>query len=277
MSRPLDTSQRREVVHTSPEIAAAKHIARSNGLHMRRLRRVGPIRFTVGDEGLVQFSDSGRLTASLLGRVFEVTPLFAELDTLMAAEKFWDEARTLADVDTMTIILPDLPADAEPMTGPVPVDTPLYDVMVLTLPEDASAAVRAQDSLPVETAAMYLPLVELGLERVVSMATASIQIIEPTLTSPAAMDLTPHTREIAIIEAKAQLPSGVGLWTRFFFGVLMFISAMIVGASAPLNLDNEAWIVAVSVAFGSLAVLVIAKAIHENDLRLAALRTAGLR
>ena len=228
----IDTLERRATIHSSVEIAAAKHLARAYGLSMRRQRRVGAVTYLLGNHfdggayGNLRFSDGGALSET---NIFGMHEGAASLLELAAYFEFGNLR------DSMLF------ESAAPLAF-LEFETPITDTVFLTskaAPQYGAAASPTTQPVPlvVTPPSPYAP--KQGREvRVVRGVLASAPRPARAAQDPRTAEAVTHWTFFLI---------GVALVAQFIFPVMALLSGIVITAP-QLLLSVVGWIVGLATA-----------------------------
>lgn len=258
MSHPLDTPERRTAIHGSPEVSAAKHLARTYGVSMRRHRRLGSVAFDIGLGGTtrasyaafgeITFTDTGNLDG---GNLFGLEMGAFGVDFTML---------TLGS----TLEFGALPLAVEESTGPASTT-----LVVDAVPEVIAAITGTVLVLEPELAREW----EAPLLTELTVNTGAIEVPTTTISVPVYQTITmlrsprPRTRAQLRQDAAELVPAASPLWARFFLGLVMVLQLLGVVWAFTFGVAGLGWLtLSVITAIFGLPVLVLA--VRGNDERL---------
>jgi len=247
----FDTPERRLDIRRSAEVSAAKHLARTHGILMRRRRRVGPVIFDLGTRtqltvhGQLEFTDTGVLVDARLFGTQQGLLSFLALGEVL---EFGSSPEVVSTVELATeIVLDELPDLAAVLTGPILL--PTADTLVIRKPEPTKSLAPLRRR--------YLP-VSVDAGQVVSR--------------PYRQTLPDRQRALL-----AALPKARRLWSRFLFGVVLVVQIIAVLMIWPMGGVPSPQLLFLSIVIAVIGLPIAGTAMHANDTRLEQLRAVGLR
>lgn len=246
----IDTSDRRITIRTSPEVAAAKHLARTYGFSMRRRRRVGPVVFEIGyGAGELVFTDDGRLESAYLFGTHHIDASFPDLAGVLEYGPAHEES--LDTTEITVLVLDELPDANAPLTGPI------------QLPDLSTA-------LAVVTPEVVIPIAPVPVVRRRRIYSVPVRVV---LTLPPA----PKTLRDYQQEVLEEQPTARSLWSRFSVGMALLMQSLVLVFAPASGLQVRDSVAMFSVIIAVIGLALVKSAVTDNDQRLDALREVGLR